>query len=382
MQRTLTNRNFDMFAATVAAPYSPEDYNAAAMERLMKYLHPYMVDVKGIRFKHHARNFIQLINFTSPEERKAYNDAYENYLKAVAMLEAREGGGGAFMILVQFLKFRQAAELIRAPVLAKRAYETAMRENKSMVIACNFKETISKIVTILVRDYGVSRDDISLIWGGNTSKRKKNNKNKMKEMTVAQREQLLAAFSTPEDREMLKDMGIIDLDEAEQVEEVVPAAPKYAADLRLGAQSIAQRQIEIDRFQSDQSRFCLFSFKAGGVGLSLHQHHPNLRVRETLLAPTYSAIELVQGLGRTARLTSCSDTKQTILFYAGTIEVHVAMRVSAKLKCLTKVVRQRESWEDVIYGSHPVTEVEARVEEAETEDLNGVDTEEEEDNEQ
>jgi len=371
-----------MFAATVAAPFAPEDYNSAAMERLMKYLHPYMVDVKGIRFKHHARNFIQLINFTSPEERKAYNDAYENYLKAVALLEAREGGGGAFMILVQFLKFRQAAELIRAPVLAKRAYETAMRENKSMVIACNFKETISKIVTILVRDYGVSRDDISLIWGGNTSKRKKNNKGKMKEMSVAQREQLLAAFSSPEDREMLKDMGIIDLDEVEtEAKEIIPAAPKYAADLRLGAQSIAQRQIEIDRFQSDQSRFCLFSFKAGGVGLSLHQHHPELRVRETLLAPTYSAIELVQGLGRTARLTSCSDTKQTILFYAGTIEVHVATRVSAKLKCLTKVVRQRESWEDVIYGSHPVTTVEARVEEAETEDLTGVDTEEDDEDE-
>ena len=59
---------------------------------------------------------------------------------------------------------------------------------------------------------------------------------------------------------------------------------------------------------------------------------------------------MVQGLGRAPRLTSLSVTKQTLLFYRGTVEDEIADIVSQKLRCLTKVVRQKESWSDVIVG--------------------------------
>ena len=144
--------------------------------------------------------------------------------------------------------------------------------------------------------------------------------------------------------------------------------------LRLGAQDPLERQREIDRFQKGKSLYCFFTFKSGGVGLSLH-HTDDLttfkcrrkesgyvveediplvptRQRELFCAVTYSAIELVQGLGRCARLTSLSDTKQTVLFYRGTIEEQIAYVVSVKLKCLRKVTRggKMDSWEDVIMG--------------------------------
>ena len=67
-----------------------------------------------------------------------------------------------------------------------------------------------------------------------------------------------------------------------------------------------------------------------------------------MLSPTWSPLELVQGLGRCGRLTSLSDTLQFLLFYAGTIEEKVAHKASKGLKCLKKVVRSKESWEDMI----------------------------------
>jgi hypothetical protein len=142
--------------------------------------------------------------------------------------------------------------------------------------------------------------------------------------------------------------------------------------LRLGAQSQEERQREIDRFQSGRTFFCLYTFKAGGVGLSLHhtdefvkekvrhkesgyaveEDIPNIPVRPrwNFVTPTYSAIELVQGLGRCPRLTSLSNTHQELVFYRNTVEEDVARIVAQKLRCLKKVVRMREKWEDVIVG--------------------------------
>ena len=71
-------------------------------------------------------------------------------------------------------------------------------------------------------------------------------------------------------------------------------------------------------------------------------------------------MELVQGLGRCPRLTSLSNTPQVILFFRGTIEERVAAIVSMKLQCLTKVVRSREDWQDIILEAKTEEDVEAR----------------------
>lgn len=362
MKRLLTNSNFNIFAETVASPSDPNDYCEASMDRLMGYLSPYITEIKGVRWKYRARNCIELIKFTTDEERACYERAYDNYLKACALIENRSGGGsGRFMMLVQFLKFRQAAELIRAPYLARRAYQTAMNENKSMLIACNFKETISKITSILVLDYNVPRERISLVWGGAANAATKKRKEAHKNMSAADRAKLLEAFASPEDRQLMKDLGL-DLEETyedESSEEETATKVDYDPILQLGTQNRRKRQEEIDRFQRDESQFCLFSFKAGGVGLSLHQHSTWMRQREGLICPTYSPVELVQGLGRGPRKTSKSDTKQTMIFYAGTIEVAVADRCSRGLKCIKKLYKKNVSWEDAIY-EHARADIDAR----------------------
>jgi len=118
----------------------------------------------------------------------------------------------------------------------------------------------------------------------------------------------------------------------------------------------------------------MFTFKAGGVGLSLHHTDEQTefkcrrkkngwvyvediplvptRQRYTISSTTFSAIELVQGLGRAPRLTSLSHTRQRIVFYRNTIEERVHGMVSLALRCLRKVVRTQEDWESAIVGGY------------------------------
>lgn len=365
----LTNKTWSDWSKQVAHPAEPEEHSEAAIERLMRELDPYVVSVKGVRPQFRAKNGVQKIHFRTEQEREGYQKAWDDYLAEKAKLEGSDSidpGSLRMMILVQFLKFRQAAERIRAPYIAESMYAT-VQAGKAACCACNFKTTIALVVKHLVYDYNVPRSMISLIWGGGATKRV--DKKKLETKRKLEGNAALLAI--------LKDAGVdvnedLDFDNLENSLKQEASEKTLYTDplLDLGAQSKKERQREIDKFQSGKSHYCLFTFKSGGVGLSLHHSDDKttqkvrkkkngyayvedipsipVRPRELIATPTYSAIELVQGLGRCPRLTSLSDTPQTIVFYAGTIEERVAATVSAKLRCLRKVVRQRESWEDVI----------------------------------
>lgn len=364
----LSNETWPTYASHIAGSTSgPEDYNEAAVERLIKDLEPYIVRVKGVRPQFDAINKVEMIKFQTKEEADFYHSAWERYLKEKAELDAKkllaEGGQSdgeatGIQMLVAFLKFRMAAEICRARYLAQRMYETVNNDGKAAVCALNFKGTIIKAVQILVDEYHVPRSGISLIWGGGQTQLTA--KQKAKQKIKAQADKLVAAGMT-----MDEIMETLDLDDVEDRE-----LQDLPAHLKLGTQSKEDRQREIDRFQSGKSQYCFFTFRAGGVGLSLHhtdemspvkvRHQKNgyaliddidkvpIRPRRLFAAPTYSAIEIVQGLGRCPRLTSLSDTEQFLVFYTGTIEDDVADIVSKKLRCLSKVVKTREKWSDIV----------------------------------
>lgn len=355
----LDNFHWPSVADELAGNDKPTDYSQTAIKRLMSYFNDYIVDVKGVRPQFKALNSVQMIDFETREDYDFYQKAYERYLEQKAKLESSDmsAGESRWMILVELLMFRKAAELIRAKYLARVMYES-VQAGKAAVCACNFKSTIKKIVQVLHEDFNVSRDNISLIWGGGKTKATKRQKKKAKVDDILHKFDL-----DEEDKEVL--YGEFNLDSVQDYieEELDPS-------LELGIQSKVQRQAEIDRFQSGKSLYCLFTLKAGGVGLSLHhtdelterkvrrkknnfaivEYIPNIptRPRESYIAPTYSAIELVQSLGRAPRLTSLSNTNQLLVFYRGTVEERVAQIVNIKLRCLKEVVRTAESWEDVI----------------------------------
>lgn len=366
----LTNENWPTYASQIAGTAKDvEEYNEAAVERLIKDLEPYIIRVKGVRPQFDAVNSIEMIKFETKEERIYYEEAYERYLKEKAKLDAlKESGDGetGIQMLVAFLKFRMAAEFCRKNYLAKRMFKTVTEDGKAAVCALNFKGTIIEIVKILVEQYNIPRNQISLIWGGGQTQL--NSKQKAKAKIQAQAEKLVAAGMS-----MDEVLETLDLDEVE--DRILQDLPEH---LKLGAQSKEERQKEIDRFQSGKAKYCLFTMRAGGVGLSLHhtdeqspvkvKHQKNgyaviediprvpILPRRLFAAPTYSAIEIVQALGRCPRLTSLSDTEQFLVFYTGTIEDDVATIVSKKLRCLSKVVKAREKWQDVVMtGRHKVS---------------------------
>lgn len=366
----LSNESWADYASHISGHESePEEYNQAAVKRLMESLDPYIVDVKGVRPQFNALNSIQLIRFQTDEERMFYEEAWNKYEERRKKIEGFElsGGQSKFLILAQFTIFRKAAELCRAERLADAMYES-VQAGQAACLAVNFKGTIRRVVQILDAKYGVSRDNISLIWGG--GKTAKNEKQKKKEKLDAAPDVLALLGELGMSMDDLK-LGDVD----EYVDDDKDNAISHR--LRLGNQSKSERQKEIDRFQSGKSLYCMFTFKAGGVGLSLHHtdemtkekcrrkknnwvHVEDVakiptRPRVCFLAPTFSAIELVQGLGRCPRLTSLSDTTQVVIFYQGTIEERVAAIVSQKLRCLREVVRTRESWEECIVNHHSDT---------------------------
>lgn len=102
------------------------------------------------------------------------------------------------------------------------------------------------------------------------------------------------------------------------------------ASLIVGGQTTAERDEQIAQFQNSGTRVILANLKAGGVGVSLHDldgKHPRL----ALISPTFSALDLVQVLGRVWRQGGKSKSIQRIVLAAGTVEQHVQSRIANKL---------------------------------------------------
>lgn len=350
----------------MAAPSEPEEYCQEAINRLMDRMDKYVERVKGIKPQFRALNSVQTISFSTVEGRKFYEDAFEKFKRRKAKAEAGDRTGAynaRTEILVALLQFRIGAESNpdRIAYITNAMYDAVMNHKQAAVAAFNFRISISKCIDRLMKPpYNVPREKISVIWGGskvNTSAKKQAKKK------ILGNDDLLAK---------LEEAGIslddISLGEDVELQEEI----HFAEGTGLSSQSREQRQEEIDRFQRGESLFCFFSFKAGGVGLSLHHTDetvtPKCRRKESgyvyeadipavptrprilFCAPTYSAIELVQGLGRCPRLTSLSNTSQLLIFFEGTIEERVAAITNMKLRCLSKVVRMREDWNDIVSG--------------------------------
>lgn len=363
--RPLTEKNWEQFASDVASPSKPDEYNASAVDRLTSLMDDYIVRVKGVKWQFNPINDYELIDFITDEGRKFYQTAEERYFRRMAKLKAGDIPPAASKgyLLAIMTQYNIAAESNpdRAKIIAQRMLHDA-QEGYAPVCAMKYKISISRILKILMDEYGVKRSEISVIWGGSKAK-------------LTKKQEAKKSLSSNDDlMQALEDAGItleglgLDDDTVQVKEEI-----EFDESLKLGTQNAQQRETEKKNFLSGKTKYCLFSTRAGGVGLSLH-HTDELtefkcrrkpsgyvyeediplvptRPRRLYGPPCYSAIDVVQFLGRCGRLTSLSNTRQTLLFFRGTIEERVAAIYSIKLKCLSRVVRNRESWEDVILGA-------------------------------
>jgi len=101
----------------------------------------------------------------------------------------------------------------------------------------------------------------------------------------------------------------------------------------VGGQSDKVRQKDIELFQSDDKRIMIANLAAGNAGVSLHDLNGNF-ARGAIISPSYSAINLLQALGRIHRAEGRTKCIQKVMFAAGTIEEDACKRVQSKLNNL------------------------------------------------
>ena len=108
---------------------------------------------------------------------------------------------------------------------------------------------------------------------------------------------------------------------------------KYSGKIAkiVGGQTQKQRDNEIEQFQSDTKRICLVMIAAGAAGVSLHDLIGNYP-RHTLINPSFSAINILQSLGRCHRANGKTPVIQRFFFANGvTIEERMRQRVDLRL---------------------------------------------------
>ena len=109
------------------------------------------------------------------------------------------------------------------------------------------------------------------------------------------------------------------------------------ASLIYGDQPADERKDAIQAFQDNQTRVIIAMIQAGGVGISLHDLDGKFP-RVSLINPSFSAIELIQTLGRIHRNGGRSPCIQRILFAADTVEERVREKVALKVDRINMLV--------------------------------------------
>ncbi len=104
-----------------------------------------------------------------------------------------------------------------------------------------------------------------------------------------------------------------------------------------GGQSFKQRWKDVEDFQADKKRGLICNLKAGGVALSFHDLNGKYP-RTSLMSPSFSAVDMLQGLGRIHRQGGLTKCYQRIVFAAGCIEERACNKVQARLNNLSCLV--------------------------------------------
>lgn len=98
----------------------------------------------------------------------------------------------------------------------------------------------------------------------------------------------------------------------------------------VGGQSEKARNNDIDAFQNNTKRIMIANLAAGNAGINLHDLVGGAP-RMSLISPSFSAINLVQALGRIHRAEGKTPCVQKVMFAADTVEEHACRRVQARI---------------------------------------------------
>lgn len=334
----------------------PNKPNREAMKRARNVLSPFIFSIPYVKPKFKAINTVWVVDFLSDGHRKIYSSAHERYVEACRK-SGKNTAWGRFQVFIELNNYRKTVEPLRAGHLAARAAENYHSGKLATAIGCAFKETVAETVFQLVDRYNISRDHISIVWGGKRQYKTEDLLTR-EEIDKILREGGLERLIA--DRALLKRVRLTlrylqDQHEHEESPEMQAHRHQRLYDLGLlGKQGDNARQIEIDKFQDGSSRICIFTLASGGVGLSFDRDKESLLPREGLFTPVYNGKEFQQVLGRLVRRASLSDAIQRIVMMKGTVEeYHVAPILDEKLKCIAEITNRNFDIIDLLQRDAP-----------------------------
>lgn len=337
LDMTITEENFNQFASLICK--EPSKPNKAAAKRLRQLLAPYIYSFPKVKWPHKAINSIILVDFACDSDREVYHNAYDKYLEKCRLL-GKNTDFGRFQQFVALGQFRKVVEPLHTDPIVDKCHELIRTNQAAPIIGCAYRDTVIRAVFRLV-ELGYKRSEISVIWGGKEELKTKYI------LTEAEFNELITKTMRGEELTKL-DIKKIQTTLAFKEEKANYAEQKDEETLRrlakvsefglMGNQTPNQRQLEIDRFQNGESKICIFTLAAGGVGLSLDHWREGLLPRVGFFTPVYSGPEFAQALGRAVRRKTLSDTRQYIVGMQGTVEeTHVMPLIDKKLQCIAEI---------------------------------------------
>jgi SNF2 family DNA or RNA helicase len=101
-----------------------------------------------------------------------------------------------------------------------------------------------------------------------------------------------------------------------------------------GGNSVKNRLQDVDDFNADKKRIILANLAAGGQSINLHDLIGK-HGRVSIVNPSYSAINLLQALGRIHRQGGLTKCYQRLVYASGTREERMCYKVQYKINNLS-----------------------------------------------
>lgn len=98
----------------------------------------------------------------------------------------------------------------------------------------------------------------------------------------------------------------------------------------------SERETNIRRFQSNESKIIICNIQSGGVGISLHDIHGK-HPRVSIISPDWSGQNMKQVFGRIHRAKSQSPALQIVVTIANTFEEHICNIIQEKILTISGI---------------------------------------------
>lgn len=332
----ITFDNFNQSFANIISP-NPAQPIAEASRRLFNALSSHIVEIPYYPWPYKAINAVKLLDFETTKDQNDYNAAWDEYCDFCAKM-GKDDPNSFNARFTMLTVFRRKVEPIRVSQIIKCMLED-LNNGRSVVMGAAYVDTVIKAAFSLIDDYGHSRDDIAIIWGGRPSI-KPDHIITPEEFIQLQQDALSSGEGFSRETFLLikknlqwqKDRLLFgDESEAKQ-DERYERLKEYGL---IGIQNLARRQAEIDKFMSGRAKICLFTAESGGTGLSLEHSKPCCLPRSGYFPVIYNGKTWTQLMGRLPRRNSISHTHQYICGMNRTIEAsHVIPILDKKLQTI------------------------------------------------